>query len=89
MDAGCTHEIQSRIAMAQTEPNKNKPLLTSKLNFSAKQKPIKRYLLSIALYRAETWTLRKVNHKYLRCSEMLLEDGNQLNQAPGVVKSNL
>jgi len=41
-DAGCTHEIQSRIAMAQTEPNKNKALLTSKLNFSVKQKPTKR-----------------------------------------------
>ena len=31
------HEIQTSISMAQTELNKNKALLTSKLNFNAKK----------------------------------------------------
>jgi L-arabinose isomerase len=77
--------------LAETELNKDKALLTSILNFNVRKNPEKRYIWSIlvALYRAETLTLRKVNQKYLRSFEMLLEDGNQLNQAPGVAISNL
>ena len=31
---------------------------------------MKCYIWSIALYGAETWTLRKVDQKYLECFEM-------------------
>jgi hypothetical protein len=88
-DVGCSHEMKSRITMAKTELNKKKVLLTSKLNFNVRKKPAKRYIWRTDLYRAETWTLRKVNQKYLRSFEMLLEDGNKFNQAQGLAKSNL
>jgi hypothetical protein len=69
-DARCTHEIKSRIAMAKAEFNKKKTLFTSKLDLNLRKKLIKFYIWSIALYGAETWTLRKVYQKYLESFEM-------------------
>jgi hypothetical protein len=69
-DARCTREIESRIAMAQTSFNKKKILFTSKLDLHLGKKLVKCYVLNIALYCAETWTLQKVDQKYLERSEM-------------------
>jgi hypothetical protein len=63
-DAMCTSEIKSRIAMAKAVFNK-KNLFTSKLDLSLRKKLVKYYIWSIALYGAETWTLRKVDQKYV------------------------
>jgi hypothetical protein len=40
-------------------------LFTSKLNNKLKKKLVKCYVWSIALYGSETWTLRKLERKYL------------------------
>jgi hypothetical protein len=40
-DVGCRHEAKSRITMTKTELNKTKVLLTSKLNFNVRKKPVK------------------------------------------------
>jgi hypothetical protein len=56
-DARCTREIKARIAMAKAAFNK-KTLFTSKLEIM--KKLVKCYIWSIALYRAETWTPRKL-----------------------------
>ncbi|RXY27484.1 hypothetical protein DD577_28870, partial [Klebsiella pneumoniae] len=64
-DARCTREIKSRIAMAKTAFNKKKNLFTSKLELNLRKKLVKCYIWSIALYGAETWTLGKVDQKYL------------------------
>jgi hypothetical protein len=69
-DARCTHEIKSRIAMAKAAFDKKKTLLTSKLDLNLRKKPVNCYSWSIALYGAETWTLQKVDHKYLESFEM-------------------
>jgi hypothetical protein len=69
-DARCTREIKSRIAMAKAAFNKKKSLFTSKLDFNLRKKLVKCYIWSIALCGAETWTLRKVDQKYLESSEM-------------------
>jgi hypothetical protein len=61
-DARCIRETKSRIAMAKAAFHKN-ILLTSKLDLNLLKKLVKRYIWSIALYGAETWTLRKVNQK--------------------------
>jgi hypothetical protein len=53
-------EIKSRTAMAKAAFNK-KTLFTSKLDLNLKKKLVKCYIWSIALYGAETWTLRKVD----------------------------
>jgi hypothetical protein len=60
-DARCTRENKSRIAMAKTAFNKKKNLFTSKLELNLRKKLVKCYIWSIALYGAETWTLRKVD----------------------------
>jgi hypothetical protein len=69
-DARCTREIKSRIAMAKATFNEKKNLFTSKLDLSLRKKLVRCYIWIIALYGAETWTLRKVDQKYPESFEM-------------------
>jgi hypothetical protein len=69
-DARCTCEIKSRIAMAKAAFNKKKNLFTSKLELNLRKKLVKCYIWSVALCGAETWTLRKVDQKYVESFEM-------------------
>ncbi|PNF29424.1 hypothetical protein B7P43_G06842 [Cryptotermes secundus] len=69
-DGRCTSEIKSRIAMAKAAFSKKKYLFTSKLDLNLRKKLVKRYIWSIALYGAETWTLRAVDKKHLESFEM-------------------
>jgi hypothetical protein len=57
--------------MVKAAFNKKKTLFTSKLDFNLRKKLVKCYIWSIALYGAETWTLRKTDQKYLESFEML------------------
>ena len=45
-------------------------LFTSKLDLNLRKKLIKCYIWSMALYGAETWTLRAADQKYLESFEM-------------------
>jgi hypothetical protein len=56
--------------MAKAAFNKKKTLFTSKLDLELRKKLVKCYIWSIALYGAETWTLRKLDRKYLESFEM-------------------
>jgi hypothetical protein len=49
---------------------KKKTLFTSKVDLNLRKKLVKYYIWSTALYGAETWTLRKVDQKYLESFEM-------------------
>jgi hypothetical protein len=69
-DVRCTREIKSRIAMTKAAFNKTKTLFTSKLDLNLRNKLVKCYNWSTALYGAETWTLWKVDQKYLESFEM-------------------
>jgi hypothetical protein len=69
-DARCTREIESGVAMAKEELNKKKIIFTRKLDLNLGKKLVKCYIWSKALYFAETWTLRKVEQKYLERFEM-------------------
>jgi hypothetical protein len=69
-DARCTREIKSRIAMAKGAFNKKKNIFTSKLDLNLSMKLVNCYIWSIALYGAETWTVRKVDQNYLESFEM-------------------
>jgi hypothetical protein len=73
-DARCTREIKTRIAMKKAAFDKNKVLFTSKLDSDLRKKPIKCYIWSVALCGAGTWTMRKVDQKYLESFEMDGED---------------
>jgi hypothetical protein len=50
--------------------NNKKTIFTSKLDLNLRKKLVNCYIWSIALYGAETWTLRKVEQKYLESFEM-------------------
>ena len=50
--------------------NKKRTLFTSTLDFELRKKLVKCYIWSIALYGAETWTLREVDQKDLESFEM-------------------
>jgi hypothetical protein len=56
--------------MTKAAFNKKKTLFTSKLDLELRKKLVKCYSWSIALYGAETWTLRKLDQKYLESFEM-------------------
>ena len=51
--------------MAKAAFNEKRTLLTSTLNLELRKKLVKCYIWSIALYGAETWTLRTVDQKHL------------------------
>jgi hypothetical protein len=61
--------MKARIATAKAAFNK-KTLFTSKLDLELRKKLVKCYIWSIALYGVETWTLRKLDQKYLENVEM-------------------
>ena len=69
-DGRCTCEMKSRTAMEKAAFNKKKTLFTSKLDLNLKKKLGKCYIWSMALYGAETWTLRAADQKYLESFEM-------------------
>jgi hypothetical protein len=70
-DGRCTRENKSRIAMAKAAFNKKKKtLFTSTLDLNLTNKLVKCYIWSVALYGAETWTLRAVDQKHLGSFEM-------------------
>ena len=56
--------------MAKAAFNKKKHLFTSKLDLNFRKKLVKCYVWSMALYGAETWTLRATDRKHLESFEM-------------------
>src|SRR6476661_4071843 len=66
----CVAEIKSRIAMAKDAFNKRRELLTNRLSKELKKKIVLTLVWSVALYGAETWTLRKAERMKLEAFEM-------------------
>ena len=60
-------EIKFRISM---DFNRNKILFTSKLDLYLRKKLVKCYIWSITFCGVETWTHRKIDHKYLEKFEV-------------------
>jgi hypothetical protein len=61
---------KSRIAMEKAAFNKKRALFTSTLDLKLRKKLVKCYILSIAVYGAETLTLRAVDQTHLESFEM-------------------
>ena len=61
-DGRCTCEIKFRTAMAKAAFNKNWAPFTTTLDLELRKKLLKCYIWSKALYGAETWMLRAVDH---------------------------
>ena len=69
-DGECTKEIRARIAQAKVAFNRKRTLMTGNLDLKLRKKLVKCYVWSVALYGAETWTLRKKERNYLEAFEM-------------------
>jgi len=69
-DGRYTCEIKCRTTMAKAAFNKKRNLFTSTLDLELRKKLVKWYVWSIALYGAETWTLRAVDQKHLESFKM-------------------
>jgi hypothetical protein len=69
-DGRCTCEIKCTFAMAKAAFNKKRALFTSILDLELRKTLVKCYIWSIALYGAETWTLRTVDQKHLDSFEL-------------------
>jgi hypothetical protein len=81
-DARCAREIKSRTAKVKAAFNKTKTLFTGKLDLNLRKKLVKCYIWSIALYGAQTWTLRKVDQKYLESFECGAGEGWKRSVGP-------
>jgi hypothetical protein len=68
-DARCTREIKSMIAMAKAAFNTKKAHFTSRLGLNLRNKLVKCYIWDIALYGAESWSLRKEDQLDLSCQK--------------------
>ena len=66
-DGYCTREIKMRISIGKEAFNRKISLLTSKLKIDLRKKLVRCYM---ALYGSETWTLRKLERKFLESFEM-------------------
>jgi len=62
--------IHPNQSLLLAECSKKKTIFTSKLDLNLRKKLIKFYIWSMALYGAETWTLRAADQKYLENFEM-------------------
>jgi len=69
-DGRFTCEIKSRISMAKAAVNKKRALFTITLDLELRKKLVNCYIWSIALYGAETWTIRAVDQKHMESFEM-------------------
>jgi hypothetical protein len=56
--------------MAKAAFKKNTALFTSKLGLNVRKRLFKYYIWITVLYGAETWTLQKVDRKYLESCKM-------------------
>ena len=57
-DGRCTWKIKCSFATAKAAFNKKRTLFTSTLYLELRKKLVKCYVWSIALYGAETWTIK-------------------------------
>jgi hypothetical protein len=60
----------AKAAFKKKKKRKKKTLFASKLDLELRKKLVKSYIWSIALYGVETWTLWKLDQKYLESFEM-------------------
>jgi hypothetical protein len=69
-DVTCTCEIKSRIAVVEVAFNRKKTLFTNKLGLNLRKKLVESYIWGTKFYGAETYTLHKLDQKYLENFEM-------------------
>ena len=66
----CCQEVKQRIAMAKETCNRKISIFCGCLEKELRKRLVKCFVLSVALYGAETWTLRRNEQKRLETYEM-------------------
>lgn len=69
-DMRCSKEIKVRMAMAREGFKRKRGLLCGPMNKKLRKRLAKCYIWSVALYGAETWTLRKEDERRIEALEM-------------------
>jgi hypothetical protein len=69
-DSRRTRKMKSRISMAKAIVNEKRLFCTCKLELNLRNTLVVCYILSLALFGAESWPLQKVDRKYLEKFEM-------------------
>lgn len=69
-DGRCNEEIKCRIAQAKEAFTKRRELLTKGMKRETKKRIIKVMVWTVALYGAETWTIRKSERQKIEAFEM-------------------
>ena len=69
-DGSCSKEIRTRIAMGKAAFERDKRLMTGKLNMTLKKRLVKSLIWSVVLYGAETWTIKAADRRKLESFEM-------------------
>ena len=62
-DAKCASKIELRIVMGKAAFNQAKKILINKLDLNLRKRLEERYIQSVSLYVAKTWTFRKIDQK--------------------------
>ena len=67
-----TQDVHGKLnpGLSWPEQHSKKTLFTSQMDLHLRNKLVKCYTCSIALYGAETWTLHKADQKYLESFKM-------------------
>ncbi|KAJ4438600.1 hypothetical protein ANN_14547 [Periplaneta americana] len=68
----CCQEVKRRIAMAKEAFNREKSIFCGPLEKELRKRLVKSFIWSVALYGAETWTLRRSEEKRIEAFEMLI-----------------
>ena len=66
----CCQEVKQRIAIAKEAFNRKRSIFCGPLEKEIRQSLVKCFVWSVALYGAETWTLRRNERKRLEAFEM-------------------
>jgi hypothetical protein len=59
-------ELNPGLSLQKKTFNKKKTFFTNKLELNFRKELVKCYIWSLAMYGAETWTLRKVDQKCIK-----------------------
>ena len=66
----CCQEVKLKIAMAKEAFNRNRSIFCGPLEKEVRKRLVKCFVWCVALYGAETWTLRRNEQKQLEALEM-------------------
>ena len=69
-DMSCNQEVKMRIAIAKEAFNRRKNVFCGPMDIGLRKRLVKCFVWSVALYGAETWTLRRNEEKRLEAFEM-------------------